>query len=618
MRYLVTGKQAADIDRYTIDEIGVSQLVLMERAALAVAEEVAKVVADKKHDRILVVAESGNNGGDGVAAARILHQRGYTVEVCALNGISRQSDAYVKQVELAKKAGVEFVGVDQALQSNVEGVASKINLWKSNVEGTASQMIEEYPSLEGADRRVKPCSDYRVIVDAIFGVGLTRDVSGIQRDAVLRINEARERSSEMTVIAVDIPTGISSETGEVLGDAVRADRTVTFGFEKIGMRFAKKYCGEVTVAEIGFYLPDQYDGMPGSTGVKKKTGNEEKAMRLRENEDCLFFGYELSDLRRLLPKRSMDGNKGSFGHVLVVAGSKDMSGAAFLAAEAAYRTGCGLVKVVTHESNRLALQQLLPEALLLTYEYTCQMEEKGVSSDNLDDDLYRKMEDSLRWADVIIVGPGLGQSETARKLTEYILRYAVCPVIADADAINMLSEHTEILVETAGRRRLILTPHMLEMARLVEKTQRPGREAVNRLKLDRINITKQIAEQYQATVVLKDACTLVIEGARGVVNMDAANEQEETGIVEDGSGGADKCTGYINTSGNDAMAKGGSGDVLTGVIAGLIAQGCAAPEAAGLGVYIHGLAGDAAREELGAYSVIARDLLEHISLVMSC
>ena len=490
MRYLVSGKQAAEIDRHTIEEVGVPQLVLMERAALAVAEETAALITDLEHQRILVVAESGNNGGDGVATARILHQRGYSADVWALGGLSKQSDAYKKQVELAEKAGVPFVYI--------------------------------FPET-GADQ----LQDYSVIVDAIFGVGLTRDVVGIQKDAVELINRVRETSSEVTVVAVDIPSGLSSESGEILGAAVRADRTVTFGFEKIGMRFAKEYIGKVTIPEIGFYLPE---GLAAS--------------------GSLFFTYDRSDARRLLPARSIDGNKGSFGHVMVVAGSEDMSGAAFLAAEAAYRTGCGLVKVVTHENNRVALQQLLPEAILKTYGNTSRPEgsEESIVTGK-----------EMKWADVIILGPGIGQSETALRLTELILREATCPVIVDADAINLLSEHTEILKETAGSRPLVLTPHMLEMTRLSEKTLRPDREAVGRLKKDRIAITHRLAEEYRATIVLKDAGTLVMDGSASEAN--DPKEQEASTKTDRVSGG------YINSSGNDAMAKGGSGDVLTGVIA---------------------------------------------------
>ena len=507
MRYLVTGNTAAEIDRYTIEEIGVPQLVLMERAALAVAEEAAAVVKNPKHDRILVAAESGNNGGDGVAAARILHQRGYAVELWTLNGIAKQSEAFRKQTELADKAGVPRVELSSLREST---------------------------------------AGYAVIIDAIFGVGLTREVKGVQREAVEWINLLREREDTF-VISVDIPTGISSETGEVLGTAVCADHTVTFGYEKAGMLFAKDHCGRVSVKEIGFYLPEalRKEGLP-------------------------FFTYDRADIRGLLPKRSSGGNKGSFGHVLVVAGSQDICGAAYLSAEAAYRTGCGLVRVVTHENNREALQKLLPEALLQTY--------SSISS------LGSELTESIRWASVIIIGPGLGRSEETLSLTETVLREAVCPVIADADAINLLAEHTEILSETAGKRPLILTPHMLEMTRLTERSLHPERDKLEELKKKRVEIAKKTAEQYQAVVVLKDACTVVTEG-------------NET---------------YLNSSGCDAMAKGGSGDVLTGVIAGLIAQGMQAREAARLGVYMHGLAGEAAAERLGSYSVLAGDLMAEL------
>ncbi|MBR3539161.1 MAG: NAD(P)H-hydrate dehydratase [Eubacterium sp.] len=538
MRYLMTGKQAAEIDRFTIEEIGVPQLVLMERASLAVAEEVTALVDDRKKDRILVVAESGNNGGDGVAAARILHQRGYRVEIWALNGINRRSEAYEKQVDLAGKAGVPFV----------------------TIGSSPEQTAEKNTGISQEDQQNN--SGYRVIVDAIFGVGLTREVKGVQRDAVEWINRQREEYGA-EVLAVDIPTGISSDNGEVLGMAVHADRTVTFGFEKMGMRFAKESCGKISVKEIGFFLP------AGSAG--NGSGMEEDPSIIVDSESIgdreLYYTYEKEDIRTLLPVRSMDGNKGSFGRVLVIAGSKDISGAAYLAAEAAYRTGCGLVKVVTHENNRTALQKLLPEALLQCY-----------------DDMDKNAEglgEAILWASAIIIGPGIGRTETARNMLEKVLREAVCPVVADADAVNLLAEHTELL--TPGKRQLILTPHMLEMTRLAEKTFHPERKALERLKKERIRIVREMAERYQATVVLKDACTVVADaGGSGI---------------------------YLNSSGCDAMAKGGSGDVLTGVIAALIAQGMTVAGAARLGVYLHGLAGEKAAEQLGSYCVLAGDLI---------
>ena len=558
MKYLVTGKQAVMIDRYTIEEMGVPQLVLMERAALAVAEEVSDCIQDKKHDRILVVAESGNNGGDGVAAARILCQRGYRAEVWALGGIRRPSDAYIKQTELAKRAGVPFITPPEAGEDNAEDAVS----------------------------------GYRVIVDAIFGVGLTREVGGVQKDAVDRINRARASAeSGMTVIAVDIPSGITSENGEILGTAVKADRTVTFGFEKVGMRLAKEACGTVLVREIGFYLPEWFG--TGAFGDVQSTEDG------TEKETC-FISYEKEDVPALLPKRSADGNKGSYGRVLVAAGSEDIYGAAYLAAEAAYRTGCGLVKVVTHENNRAMLQQALPEALMLTYGSACSREEKGQDRTAGPEEIISVFEEefrkSVRWASVIILGPGLGQTDTSRFLLETVLKEAVCPVIADADAINLLSEQTGLLEETAGQRPLILTPHMLEMTRLTEQTQHPERQALEKLKKERIGITEETAKRYRACLVLKDACTVVTGG---------------------GPDGAGESMVYLNGSGCDAMAKGGSGDVLTGMIAGLIAQGLPAPKAARTGVYLHGLTGETAAKKKGRYGVIGRDLIESISDVMS-
>ena len=548
MRYLVTGREAARIDQYTIEEIGVPQLVLMERAALSVAEQAERVMAGKRSDKIpdkkrgwiLVAAEGGNNGGDGVAAARILTLRGYNVRLWLLNGISHPTAAYLKQVELAEKAGVLF---------------------------------DEYklPDMHGEEPEPPA-----VVIDAIFGAGLNRELRGIQQEAVKWINTVRNET-ENTVISLDIPTGISSETGEVLGEeAVYADITVTFGYEKVGMLFAKDHCGRVEISEIGFYPCKDAE---------------------------LFEAYDMKDLHRL-PVRPWNGNKGTFGNVLVIAGSEDIYGAAYLASAAAYRTGCGLLRILTHERNRQMLQQKLPEAILMTWggdDGSRQMLQQPetikmayVGDDGAGGNPMAEGQSGFKWADaiahasVIIIGPGLGRDDMAHFLVEYTLRKALCPVVIDADGINILAEHSELLTETAGKRPVILTPHMLEMARLTQRSQHPAREAVAELKRCRVEIAQNTARELGAILVLKDACT----------------------FVTDGKGG------YFNTSGNSAMAKGGSGDVLTGVIAGLIAQGMKAAEAAKLGVFIHGMAGDAARDRLGEHSVLAGDLLDEIPSVL--
>ena len=251
----------------------------MERAALSVAEQAERVMAGKRSDKIpdkkrgwiLVAAEGGNNGGDGVAAARILTLRGYNVRLWLLNGISHPTAAYLKQVELAEKAGVLF---DES----------------------------KLPEMHGEEPEPPA-----VVIDAIFGAGLNRELRGIQQEAVKWINTVRNET-ENTVISVDIPTGISSETGEVLGEeAVYADITVTFGYEKVGMLFAKDHCGRVEISEIGFYPCKDAE---------------------------LFEAYDMKDLHRL-PVRPWNGNKGTFGNVLVIAGSEDIYGAAYLASAAA-------------------------------------------------------------------------------------------------------------------------------------------------------------------------------------------------------------------------------------------------------------------------------------------
>nr|MCR4838338.1 NAD(P)H-hydrate dehydratase [Eubacterium sp.] len=305
-------------------------------------------------------------------------------------------------------------------------------------------------------------------------------------------------------------------------------------------------------------------------------------------------------------------NKGTYGRVLVIAGSEDIYGAAYLAAEAALRTGCGLVKVVTHENNRNAILQMLPEALISTWS-EAEKDQCVAGTEGSDCDPAKVLEDDIRWASVILIGPGLGQTDTSKHFVETVLRKATCPVILDADAINILSEHTDWLTETAGQRPLILTPHMLEMTRLTWETLHPERSALDALKKERVEIAKKIAMRYRATVVLKDACTVVVDGNTGSESIGGSEVQESADRRS-----KEKCRPgiYLNSSGNESMAKGGSGDVLTGMIAGLIAQGLSSEEAARLGVYVHGLTGDAARKKLGAYSVIARDLIDALSEVL--
>ena len=283
--------------------------------------------------------------------------------------------------------------------------------------------------------------------------------------------------------------------------------------------------------------------------------------------DHQFYSYRPSNLSRL-PDRPAESHKGTFGRVLVIGGASCMSGAAYFSAKAAYRTGAGLVQVLTHEDNRIILQTGLPEAILATF---------GTEIDK------EKVLTDIGKADAIVIGVGLGQSDVAKALVRLTLSHADVPVVVDADAINLIAKDPSLLDLASAP--IIITPHLAEMARLCDRT-------IPEIEADRLLYATKVAEENALICVLKGHETLVTDGSG------------DDGAV------------YVNKSGNSGMATGGSGDVLTGIIAALIAQGMEPYEATTLGVYIHGLAGDAAAEALGEYSVMASDVIDHISAVI--
>lgn len=280
-----------------------------------------------------------------------------------------------------------------------------------------------------------------------------------------------------------------------------------------------------------------------------------------------FFSYSPSALEKI-PMRPQQSNKGTFGRVLIIGGSPCMSGAAYFSAKAAYRTGAGLVNILTHEDNRIILQTQIPEAILSTY-----------SAERFNEDV---IAESIEKADVIVVGVGLGQNKLAFDLVSIVFSFADAPIIADADALNIIAKRPSLLDNASAP--IIITPHMLEMARLCHTD-------ISEIMANAIEFTSRFAEKHSLICALKDHETIVCDGS------------SSSSI-------------YINKSGNSGMATGGSGDALTGIIAALIAQGVSLFEATTLGVYIHGLAGDAAADELGEYSVMASDIIAHISTVI--
>lgn len=496
MRYLVTAEEMRRYDANTIEKIGIPGMVLMERAALAAAECVLARIGDlKKTDPgILILAGTGNNGGDGLALARLLSERGAEPEVWIVGDEAKASAQWTEQ----------------------------------------KHILEHYRViLSGKPMREK----YDVLVDALFGVGLSRPVEGRYAEAVRTFNELTGHK-----LALDVPSGIDSDTGKVLGCAVSADETVTFGFVKRGLCLFPgcEYAGKVELADVG--ITDK-----AFFGEKPK-----------------MFSLEAEDIPRILPKRQKDGNKGTFGKVLLVAGSRNMSGAAILAAKACYRAGAGMVKVLTDESNRVIVQEGIPEALFGTYE---------------------DKEKSLEWADVVVAGPGLSVTDEAARILNHIFGVQDKPMIVDADGLNLLAADEELTDKLAKRRgESILTPHIAELSRL---TKIP----VEQLKSGAWEYAEELAGRLHCTVVAKDARTFIC------------------------APGKPFC---VNLTGNSGMATAGSGDVLAGILGGVFGQARTAGgfDIACVGAYVHGMAGDLAAAEKGAYGCMAGDLADAAAKVL--
>lgn len=497
MKYLVTAQEMKEYDENTIEKIGIPGMVLMERAALAALSRIQDYLGQHRDrgNTVLILAGMGNNGGDGLALARLLAEENYKVEVWCVGD--------------RKKASSQWLLQEAVLQNYPVRISSK------------------------AEQK-----EYTVIVDALFGVGLTREVAGMYAESIALLNRL-----EGYKLALDIPSGICADTGRILGCAVRADATVTFGFCKRGLVLGRgaEYAGRVITASIGITPRSFFGREPG------------------------MFYYD-ENILELLPKRARLGNKGTFGKALLVAGSVNMAGAAILAAKACYRAGAGMVKVITPEENRQILQTALPEALL------------GTMSE---------LRSSLEWADVVAVGPGLGKGHEAKSCLQEILREGKHPLVIDADGLNLIAGDTQLRellrTTTAANPAVILTPHVGELARLMELS-------IPQLKNKLPTYAGRLAEELGITLVAKDAVTLVT-GRKGPA--------------------------CVNIRGNSGMATAGSGDVLTGIIAALLGAGMGAFDAASVGVCLHAMAGDLAAAAKGEYGCMAGDIAEATAEVIA-
>ena len=498
VEYIVTGEEMQKFDSNTIEHFKVPGLVLMEQAALSCVEEIVKLFPSQK-EKVLILSGKGNNGGDAMAVARLLHQKGYSVTVYIV------SNRAIVREDFSPSARVQF---DILKQMNLPIVTDSLS------------------------------DSYNIIIDGIFGVGLNRTVEGKAAEVIRTVN-----SFHGYKVALDIPSGIHATTGDICGVAFKADTTITFAFWKRGFYLSEgtKYVGKVIKKEMGITTESFWGQLPGMFALTGKVTD-------------------------YIPKRNPLGHKGTFGKVLLVAGSKDIGGAAILAGKAAFMCGCGMVRICTHKEQKAEILMTLPEAILDTYETTSEA--------------VKQLEKGMAWADVIAIGPGMGTDACGDALLKNLIQNSAKPVVMDADALNLLAkeENYQLLktyqnTETV-RRNLILTPHPMELARI----SGCNKEA---LKAHGLEITEKLAGELQAVIVKKDARTIVCDGHSPFA---------------------------INLCGNSGMATAGSGDVLTGITAAMLALGLPVFEAAVTAVYLHGKAGDLAAEIKNEYSMLAGDI----------
>jgi ADP-dependent NAD(P)H-hydrate dehydratase / NAD(P)H-hydrate epimerase len=501
----VTAKQMREIDRLTIEKFGVASLTLMESAGQGVARMILQTFASAASKGILVVAGKGNNGGDGLVVARLLQKQKIFCNVVLL----------AKRQELSPDAA-------HNLQAFLD-IKGKV----IEIESSTLSLLH------------KQIADAEILVDAILGTGTKNEITGLYAAAIAAMND-----SGKPIVAIDIPSGLDTDRGTPLGVCVKAAMTVALGYAKLGEVIypGLSFVGDLTVVDIG--LADEAVASVGSAAEV----------------------LERDNVRPLVPVRQPDTHKGTYGHALVIAGSRGKTGAAILACRAAMRSGAGLVTLAA----ACPLNDIFAGALteVMTEPLPADSVDEIVS---LDDDQWRRL---LAHRSVLLFGPGIGVSSSTRNNLRWLLGNLAIPWVIDADGLNNLALDLERLRH--ARIAPILTPHPGEMARLLGTDT----AAVNG---DRIGVARRFAQLHH--------CHLVLKGARTVI-------ATRTGEV------------FINSTGNAGMASGGMGDVLAGILTALLAQGLSPINAMKLGVYLHGFIGDQVAAERGQIGLIASDIIE--------
>ncbi|HEY3381441.1 MAG TPA: NAD(P)H-hydrate dehydratase [Vicinamibacterales bacterium] len=505
---ILNADQMRDADRRTIDEIGIPSIVLMENAGRQVVTTLQATFEDLSERKVAILAGRGNNGGDGFVVARTLMQAGVEVSVFVLGSIG-----------------------------DVHGDA-RVNL---EILGRLSLPVVEIAGEEQWELHASEIAGCDVIVDALFGTGLRTPLVGLMETVVADVN-----SMPVPVVSIDLPSGISADTHEVIGPCIEAMLTVTLGAPKIPLALppARGMAGDLVVADIGIPI-----------GVIDALEGPDTRLITR------------ADVSGLVPERSREAHKGDFGHVMIVGGSRGKTGAAHLAAMGALRSGAGLVTVATAASSQPVVAALgaeyMTEALAETPLGT-------IDVSALDAVLAAGRR-------VIAVGPGLGTGDAVGQFITGLVERTRAPLVLDADAINACASAPGQLVARDGQ-VIVITPHPGEMARLLGVTTED-------VQAHRLDIARNFATTHGLYVVLKGHRT-IIATPKGRV--------------------------FINPTGNPGMATGGTGDVLTGMVAAWLAQLGDAESACVVAVYLHGLAGDLAADDEGEVSMTAADLVLHI------
>ncbi len=503
---VVTATEMREMDSWAIERLGVPGVVLMENAGRGVVRIIGNGFGGPSGLRVAIVCGGGNNGGDGSVIARWLANVGASVRIFLLSKSGQVRGDARTNLDIAIGMGIRM---DEVFEERRLGLMRR--------------------GFKGCD----------LIVDAIFGTGFRGEAKGIPGRAIDLIND-----SGVPAVSVDVPSGLNSDNGSVEGPCVRAVLTATMGLPKRGLLLypGRGFVGDLYLVDIG--TPHLHIKGPSLELVERNT------------------------VRQLIPPRPPNGHKGSFGHLLVVGGSRGMSGAAALTSYSALKSGAGLVYLAIPESLNTPMEAALTEVITIPLPET----PEGCLSIHA----LPQIEDLLAKVDVLALGPGLSTNDNTGRLVRALLPRLKLPTVIDADGLNLVVKEPKILRKVKAP--LMITPHPGELSRLIGKT-------ISEIERDRVGYSQSVARDLKSVLVLKGAPTVI------------ANT--------DGSA-------HINPTGNSGLATAGSGDVLTGIIGAMLAQGLSPVGSGIVGAYLHGLAGDIAAEEVTPYGVVAGDVVDMV------